>query len=122
MFASARTPSSSPSSASFRLLEPALTTRIRTRRGSARGHGPVAYVGHVVADLACVRAVAHALVDHVLAQLGRALAEPGDAVDDVDHEVEAVHVVEHDHVERRRGRALLLVAAHVETRVVRAPV
>ena len=54
--------------------------------------------------------------------MGGALGEAGDAVDDVDDEVEAVEVVEHDHVERRRRRALLLVAAHVQVRVVAAPV
>ena len=36
--------------------------------------------------------------------------------------MEAVHVVEHDHVEGRRRRALLLVAADVEVVVVGAPV
>jgi hypothetical protein len=51
-----------------------------------------------------------------------ARAEPGHAVDHVHHQVEAVEVVEHHHVERRRGRALLLVAAHVEVVVVGAPV
>ena len=41
---------------------------------------------------------------------------------DVHHEVVPVEVVEHDHVERRGGRALLLVAADVEAVVVAAPV
>ena len=36
--------------------------------------------------------------------------------------MEAVEVVQHDHVERRRRRALFLVAAHVQVLVVRAPV
>ena len=49
-------------------------------------------------------------------------AEAGHPVDHVHDEVVAVHVVEHDHVERRRGRALLLVAAHVQVAVVRPPV
>ena len=40
----------------------------------------------------------------------------------VHHQVEAVEVVEHDHVERRGGGALLLVAAHVQVVVVGAPV
>ena len=52
----------------------------------------------------------------------RCAARPGHAVDHVHDEVEAVEVVEHDHVERRRRRPLLLVAAHVQVRVVRAPV
>ena len=43
---------------------------------------------------------------------------PGHPVDDVDDQVEPVEVVAHDHVERRRDRALLLVAADVEVGVV----
>src|SRR5262245_57646448 len=35
-------------------------------------------------------------------------------VDHVLREVESVEIVQHDHVERRRGRALLLVATHVK--------
>jgi len=66
--------------------------------------------------------VAQALVDHRLAQVRRAFSQPRHAVDDVDDEVEAVHVVEHDHVERRRRGALLLVAPYVEMGVVGAPV
>ena len=72
--------------------------------------------------LARVGAVAQSLVDHLLAQVGGALAERGYAIDHVDDEVEAVEVVEHHHVERRRRRALLLVAAYVDVGVVGAPV
>ena len=39
--------------------------------------------------------------------------QPRHPVDDVDDEAEAVEVVEHHHVERRRGGALLLEPAHV---------
>ena len=42
------------------------------------------------------------------------------AVDDVGHEVKAVEVVHDHHVERRRGRALLLEAAHVQVPVIGA--
>jgi hypothetical protein len=49
-------------------------------------------------------------------------AQAGDAVDHLLHEVEAVHLVEHHHVERRGGRALLLVAAHVQVGMVGAAV
>ena len=100
---------------SLRLLDPALTTRTRTRLRSASPAAPSRARRAVVAVLARVGAVAQALVGHRPGAAGAArVAEPGDAVDDVHHEVEAVHVVEHDHVERRRGRALLLVAADVE--------
>ena len=125
--------SSASTTWSLRLVEPALTVRTARRQPGARAPptgappalrpaSPVADLGPVVADLAGVRAVAQPLVDHVLPDVRGALAESWDAVDHVDHEVEAVEVVQHDHVERRRGRPLLLVAAHVEVRVVRAPV
>jgi len=61
-------------------------------------------------------------VDHALAHERGALAEPGHPVDDVHGEVEAVHVVHHDHVEGRGHGALLLVAAHVQVRVGPTPV
>src|SRR5664280_3911697 len=121
--------SRSSSSASFKLLEPALTVstrmralaafgsgRLRTRRrrpGAARPR-PVAQLRRVVAMLAGVGAVAQPLIDHVLAQVGGPLEQPRNAVDHVHHEVEAVEVVEHHHVERRGGGALLLVSAHVD--------
>ena len=108
--------SSSSTTESFRLVEPALTTRIFS---PARSSGDL---GIVLAVLARVRTRAQARVDHLLAQRRRGVAERRDAVDHVDHEVEAVEVVQHHHVERRRRRALLLVAAHVQVGVVRAPV
>jgi hypothetical protein len=58
----------------------------------------------------------------VLAEPGRLAGQSRDAVDDVDHEMEAVEVVEHDHVERRRRRPFLLVATHVQVAVVRASI
>ena len=51
------------------------------------------------------------LVAHLLHGVGAAVAELGQALDDVDDEVEAVELVEHAHVKRRRDRALLDVAA-----------
>ena len=76
----------------------------------------------VLPVLARVRAGAQARVVHLLPQRAGRVGEPGHTVDHVDHEVEAVEVVQHHHVERRRRRALLLVAAHVEVVVVRAAV
>ena len=43
-------------------------------------------------------------------------------IDGVNRQVETIHVVEHGHVERRRDRALLLVAANVKILVVRSPI
>src|SRR5581483_4462759 len=109
---------SSSRTESLRLDDPALTTRTRT----SVGPGPRAYCGRVLAFLARVGAGADAFVCHVLAELGGVRHEARHAVDHVDDQVEAVEVVEHDHVERRGGRALLLVPAHVEVVVVGAPV
>ena len=96
--------SSASSSVSFRLLEPALTTRTRSEpamsvRLAARARAPGQFqsrdVRRVLAVLAGVGAVAQPLVGHLLAQVRGALAEAGHAVDHVHHQVEAVEVVEH---------------------------
>ena len=52
----------------------------------------------------------------------RARPKGGHAVDDVGDEVEAVQIVQHYHVERCRGCAFFLVAAHVQVLVVRAAI
>ena len=44
------------------------------------------------------------------------------AINHILHQVETVHLVEHDHIERRGGRAFFFVAADVEILVVRAAV
>ena len=44
------------------------------------------------------------------------------AIDDVLHEMKAIQVVQHHHVERRGRRAFLLVAAHVQVLVIRAAI
>ena len=118
------TRSSASSIRSLRLLEPALTTRTRTgatsrpgspaRSSRGRPGGPRRARGCTPGR--------QALVGHLLAQAGGARAQPGHAVDHVHDQVEAVQVVEHDHVEGRRGGALLLVAAHVEVVVIGPPV
>jgi hypothetical protein len=51
-----------------------------------------------------------AVVDHALAQHGGAAGQAGHPFDDVDDQVKAVHVVEHEHVEGCGG-AFLLVRA-----------
>src|ERR1044072_8336573 len=60
---------------------------------------PVADFGHVLAVIARVLARAQAGVGHELADVGGFLSETGRPVDDVHHEVIAVEVVHHDHVE-----------------------
>ena len=122
--ARSRVPSSSspaPSSRSLRLLEPALTTRTRTalRPPAASSRGRRA--GRRRAR-ACTRGARRRSSTISWRSPAARCAEAGHPVDHVHDQVEAVDVVEHDHVERRRGRALLLVAAHVQVVVVRAPV
>src|SRR5256885_14033795 len=63
------------------------------------------------------RAVAHCVLE-VIAAAG----ELRQALDDVLDEVEAIHVVQHRHVEGGGDRAFLLVAAHMQVHVVPAAV
>ena len=72
--------------------------------------------------LAGVGAVAQSLVGHVLTQRSGTLGQARHPVDDVHHEMETVEVVEHHHVKRRCGRALLLVTTHVNVWMVGAAV
>ena len=104
---------------SLRLLDPALTT---SSRPPLTGRRP-----DPVADLrprprrsrACTARAADAAILHAAgARSPPARPRPGTrSITSID-EVEPVEVVEHDHVERRGGGALLLVAAHVEVGVV----
>ena len=122
----------SSSSRSLSVLEPALTTRTRTAR--TRGVRPCPLERPTLAARssrarrACRRRPRGCRRGGACARRpspgagGGALAEAGHAVDDVHDQVEAVEVVEHDHVEGRGRGALLLVAAHVEVGVVGAAV
>ncbi len=89
---------------------------------AARPATPVANVWSVVSRLASVGAVAQPLVGHPLAQVRGTLGEPRHPVDDVHDQVEAVEVVEHHHVERRRGGSFFLVAPDMHVGMVGAPV
>src|ERR1700693_3573914 len=79
--------SSLPSSTTrnLTLLEPALTTRMRTGSEASAGPGPVAYLGHIVAGTARVGASLEPLVDHLLTYGRDASAEARKAVDHVHH-------------------------------------
>src|SRR2546421_2428386 len=101
-------------------LEP--TFRTRTRTGRLVRPGPVAHVRHVLAVIPRVLPVPQSLVHHVLPDVTGARPQPGNPVDDIHHQVEAVEVVQHHHVKRGRRCPLLLVAAHVEVIVVLPPV
>src|SRR5260370_20472646 len=108
--------SSSSTTLSLRELDPALRTR--TRNGLLRP-GPIENFRRVLPVVARVLTRVQSLVDHLLANVSRLRAERWDPIDDVHHEVVAIDVVQHRHVEGRGGRALLLVPADVDVRVIR---
>ena len=62
------------------------------------------------------------LVANGLFGVGSARAKGRHAINDVGDEMKTVQVVHHHHVERRRGRAFFLEAAHMEILVVGAPI
>src|SRR5687768_6278792 len=87
---------------SFRLVEPALTTRVAPTRSERPV--PVADLGIVVAVLARVGTGEQPPIDHLLPEMCRIHRKAWNAIDDVHDEMKAVEVVEHDDVERRRRR------------------
>ena len=52
------------------------------------------------------------VVDGLLG-IGRAGAELRQAINHVQHQVKAVHLIQYNHVKRCRGRSFFFVAAHV---------
>src|SRR3954452_15321857 len=104
-------------------LEPALMTRTRVIRGAESVRpGPARDLGRVFALRARECRGGQACIDHLLTEARGALAEAGNAVNDVDDEVEAVDVVAHCHIEGRSHRALFLVAADVHVDMIVASV
>src|SRR6266516_2562061 len=103
----------------LRELEPALRTR--TRKRLARP-GPVEDFGRVLTVVARVLSAAKSHVGHELAHVRGPGTQRRNAVDHVHHQVIAVEVVQHDHVEWRGRGSLFLVAADMEVVVVRPPV
>ena len=57
------------------------------------------------------------LVPTHLLQIGALAAQVGQAIDDILHEVKAIQIVLHPHVEGGGDRAFLLIAAHVQVAV-----
>src|SRR5256885_15077315 len=66
------------------------------------------------------RSMLEQAVAHFVLEVIAAAGELRQALDDVLDEVEAIHVVQHRHVEGGRDRAFLLVAAHMQVHVVPA--
>src|SRR5262245_32363218 len=85
-----------------------------SRRGAVpRRPAPARDLRHVVAVLPNVVLVLEQLLLDRLLEIGGAGAQLRQPGDHGLHQMEAVRVVEHHHVEGRRGRALLPVAVHV---------
>ena len=57
-------------------------------------------------------------IDHRLPHSPSSGGQSGDAINDVHHQMEPVHVVHHHHVKGRRGRPLFLVATDMQVVVV----
>ena len=79
---------------------------------------PAADERMILAAFVDVLAVFDERVADGLLGVGGARAELRQAIDHILHQMETVHLVQHDHIERRRGRAFLLVAAHMKVLVV----
>src|ERR1051325_10753365 len=81
---------------------------------------PVTDLGHVLEILGHVRTMPIEHLPALLGELARVRKLPSRASNGVHADVVTTGLVEYDHVERRRGRPFLLVAAHVESRRVGA--
>ena len=96
--------------------------RTNPRRSRLLPPPPAGDLGHIVAVPGDELLVVDELVADRLLGVGGPRPELRHAVDHVAHQVEAIEIVQHAHVERRRGGALFLVAAHMDVVVARAPV
>src|SRR4051812_16777632 len=83
---------------------------------------PVAHFRHVFAPLDDVQLVVRQLTAHQLPQVGGPIAQLRNTVYRLHNQVEPIQIIAHDHVERRRRRTLLLIAAHVNIVMIRTPV
>src|SRR5215471_19109519 len=98
---------------------------IRLRRAASCGNGasspsPVENIRMVLAVFRDVLAMIDERVADRLLRVGSARPKLGQPVDDVLHQVEAIKVIEHAHVEGRRGGAFFLIAAHVQIDMIGA--
>ena len=66
--------------------------------------------------------VLHKLIAHLLEQIRAAIAKLRKVLYRLLHQVEAVHIVLHAHIEGRSDGTLFLIAAHMHETVVVAPI
>src|SRR5579883_2916666 len=108
----------------FWLLEPAFSTRIFITHlpCCSVGPGPVSHLRHILQVLAHIRVMFR---EHGVALLDQGRHQRMDARGTLHSqlaEVIATDLVEHNHIERRGRRALLIKTAHMEAFGVRASV
>ena len=83
---------------------------------------PVSDLGHIVAVPANEFLVLDELVANRLLGVCGSCSKFRHAVDHVAHQVEAIEIVQHAHVERRARGTLFFVAAHVKISMAGSPV
>src|SRR5579862_2038479 len=88
------------SSRHLKLLEPPFRTRIRIR---SRGPLPIADLRQIVAVLVDIQLVFDQLVPQPLFGVGANRAEARHTIEYIARQMETVDIVEHRHVEGRRG-------------------
>src|ERR1700681_933442 len=88
----------------------------------ARTPAPIANLRHVLAVSIDVLLVLDQLVAQLLLQVDACAAGLWQTVDGVHHEVKAVQIVQHGHIEGRRDGALFLIAADMNVVMVGAAV
>src|SRR5438309_4906163 len=93
--------------------------RVRAR---VRVPTPVAHQRHVLAMAGDVLAMFDQPVAHFVLEVSAAAGELRQTIDDVLDEVEAIHILQHRHIEGARDRPYLLLAARMQVRVVPAAV
>ena len=87
-----------------------------------RGPTPVLHLGHILAVLADVKLVTLHRAPVTVCRSLLLMLKPWNPADGVERELVAVEIVQHDHVEGRRRRAFLLVAAHMKIVMVVPPI
>src|SRR5580704_13335184 len=96
--------------------------RFPAKISRSQGPAPGADLWHVVAVLADVKLVTFHCGPEARRRLLHLIAEPWSSLDGVQHELIAVEIVQHDHVEGRRGGTFLPVPPHMNIVVIAPPV
>ena len=74
---------------------------------------PIIYFGHILTVGRDVLAVFDELVADKLLHIRACPAEFRHPIDYISDQMKAIHIVAHDHIKRRGGRAFLFVSTHM---------